>query len=185
MEKEADLGWQDINWAQEGSESDADSFYSTPIEGWEVVDISRESGDRSFAPQGTEREGDWQLRYADNHSDDTERHDISEALSQTTNNDVPDDGRGEVVDPSASTHTATSVSTAGLQPHASSPCTIASVTNHFEVTWAMPGFFQVTPPGKTQPRSKSIKYHSELIGHEHCPLMGEGKIMQERPFVGS
>jgi hypothetical protein len=135
--------------------------------------------------QDTEREEDWQLRYADNHSDDPERHDISEALSQTTNNYVPDGDRGEVVDPSASTHTAKSVSTAGLQPRASSPCTIASVTNPFEVTCAMPGFFQVTPPEKSKPRPKPIKHHSGLIGHEHCPLTRQGIILQERPFVGS
>jgi hypothetical protein len=183
MEAEVDSGWQDINWAQESRESEAATFYSTPVEGWEVVDISRESGDESFAPQATEREGDWQLHSADKHSDDPRRLDTPGNHSHTTNNDVLDDDIGEIVEPSASPHSAKSVSTAGLQPHASSPCTIASVTNHFEVTCAMPGFFQVTPPEKTKPRPKPIKHHSELIGHEHCPLIGEGKIMQERPFV--
>jgi hypothetical protein len=186
MEAALDFDWQDIKWKPEGSEGNAVSFDSKRVEGWEVVDISRKSGDRSFAPQDTGREGDWQLRYVDKHSDGPGRHDISEALSQTTNNDVPDDDRGEVVDPSASTHTAKSVSTAGLQPRASSPCTIAGVTNDSEeVTCAMPGCFRIPPPNETKPRSKLIQNNPELISHGNCPLTGEGKITQERPFVGS
>jgi hypothetical protein len=170
----------------EGSEGNALSFDSKQVKGWEVLDISRRSVDRSFAPQDTEREEDWQLRYADNHSDDPERHDISEALAKTTNTDVPDDDRGESVDPSASTHTAKSQSTSDRRPRASSPYAIASVANDSEeVTCAMPGFFRVTPPNETKPRSKFIRINPELISHEHCPLNGEGKIMQERPFVGS
>lgn len=191
MEEEADFGWQNVNWAQEGSENegsenDAASSCSMPIEGWEVVDLSQKSDDRSFAPQDTEREGDWQLRYVDKHSDGPGRHDISEALPQTTNNDVPDDDRGESVDPSASTHTTKSQSTSDRRPRASSPYAIASVANDSEeVTCAMPGFFRVTPPNETKSRSKVIKNIPEFISHEHCPLTGEGKIMQERPFVGS
>lgn len=186
MEAEVDSGWQDINWAQEGRESEAATFYSTPVEGWEVLDLSQKSDDGSFALQNAEREGDWQRRYADNHSDDPERHDTSEALSQTTNNDVPDDVRGEIVELSASTNTEKSQSASDRRPRASSPYAIASVANDSEeVTCAMPGFFRVTPPEVNKPRSKLIKHHSELIGHEHCPLTAERKIMQERLFVGS
>lgn len=157
MEAAHDFDWQDIKWEPEGSEGEVASFNSKQVEGWEVVDISRESGNGSFAPQDTEREGDWQLRYVDKHSDGPGRHDISEALPQTTNNDVPDDDRGESVDPSASTHTAKSQSTSDRRPRASSPYAIASVANDSEeVTCAMPGFFRVSPPARTKPRSNII-----------------------------
>lgn len=143
--------------------------------GSRVPNISRELGDESFAPQDTEREGGWQLHSANNSSNGVGRQDTPEVRSRTTNDDLSDDDRGESVDPSAFTHTAKSVSTAGLQPRSSSPCTIARVTKDFEVTCAMPGFFRVTPPEKTKPRSRPIKHHPNLSTMNIVRLLAKGR----------
>jgi hypothetical protein len=45
MEAALDFDWQDIKWEPEGSEGNAVLFDLKQVEGWEVVDISRESGD--------------------------------------------------------------------------------------------------------------------------------------------